>query len=216
MLKIYVNGLSGKMGSSLLNQVSHMENISIVEAISDCEVVIDFSRPESSLEIVKKCLDNKKPIVIGTTGFNNDQIQIVKEAARDIPVLLSYNMSRGIYSLKKSIKDFLSKNKDMYECIIFEVHHKEKTDLPSGTAIELKETIENHDKGNFVSSIKIESERISNINGIHKIKFYNAKDLVTFKHEALSRNIFSDGAIAIAQSIINKEPNLYSTKDFFN
>ena len=67
MLKIYVNGLSGKMGSSLLNQVSHMENISIVEAISDCEVVIDFSRPESSLEIVKKCLDNKKPIVIAVS-----------------------------------------------------------------------------------------------------------------------------------------------------
>ena len=71
-------------------------------------------------------------------------------------------------------------------------------------------------KCNFVSSINIESERVSNVNGIHEVRFSNNKDLVTFKHEALSRNIFSDGAIAIAKSIIKKEPDLYSVKDFFN
>ena len=115
-----------------------------------------------------------------------------------------------------SFQDFLGKNKDFLECIIYETHHIEKVDLPSGTAIELKEIIENNNKGNLVISIDIESKRISNVNGIHEIRFSNNKDLITFKHEALSRNIFSDGAIAIAKSIIKKEPNLYTTKDFFN
>jgi 4-hydroxy-tetrahydrodipicolinate reductase len=103
----------------------------------------------------------------------------------------------------------------MFECIIYETHHIEKVDSPSGTAIELKEIIEKNDKSKIVSSINIESERISNINGIHEVKFSNNTDLVTFKHEALSRNIFSDGAIAVAKSITKKEPNLYSVKDFF-
>jgi 4-hydroxy-tetrahydrodipicolinate reductase len=216
MLNIYVNGLSGKMGSSILNQVSKIEDILIIESIANCDAVIDFSRPESSLKILNQCLENKIPLVIGTTGFNNDQLQIIKEASKHIPLLLSYNMSKGIYALKKSIKDFLSKNKDMFECIIYEIHHTEKVDSPSGTAIELKEIIENNDKCNFISSINMESERVSNVNGIHEVRFYNNRDLVTFKHEALSRNIFSDGAIAIAKSIIKKEPNLYTVKDFFN
>ena len=216
MLNIYVNGLSGKMGSSILNQVSKIEDILIIESIANCDVVIDFSRPESSLKILNKCLENKIPLVIGTTGFNNDQVQIIKEASKHIPLLLSYNMSKGIYALKKSIKDFLIKNKDMFECTIYEVHHTEKVDSPSGTAIELKEIIENNNKCNFVSSINIESERVSNVNGIHEVRFYNNRDLVIFKHEALSRNIFSDGAIAIAKSIIKKEPKLYTAKDFFN
>jgi 4-hydroxy-tetrahydrodipicolinate reductase len=216
MLNIYVNGLSGKMGSSILNQVSKIEDILITESIANCDAVIDFSRPESSLKILNQCLENKIPLVIGTTGFNNDQLQIIKEASKHIPLLLSYNMSKGVYALKKSIKDFLSKNKDMFECIIYEIHHTEKVDSPSGTAIELKEIIENNDKCNFISSINMESERVSNVNGIHEVRFYNNRDLVTFKHEALSRNIFSDGAIAIAKSIIKKEPNLYTVKDFFN
>ena len=78
MLNIYVNGLSGKMGSSILNQVSKIEDILIIESIANCDVVIDFSRPESSLKILDKCLENKIPLVIGTTGFNNDQVQIIK------------------------------------------------------------------------------------------------------------------------------------------
>ena len=78
MLNIYVNGLSGKMGSSILNQVSKIEDILIIESIANCDVVIDFSRPESSLKILKQCLQNKIPLVIGTTGFNNDQVQIIK------------------------------------------------------------------------------------------------------------------------------------------
>jgi len=204
------------MGSSIINLVSKAENVSIINSIMDCDVVVDFSRPESSMSMVKKCIENKKPIVIGTTGFNNEQLQIIKEASQNIPVLLSYNMSKGIFFLKESIKDFLLKNQHNFECIIHEVHHTEKVDSPSGTAIELEKTINNNDTNKIISSIRIESKRVFGVNGIHEVRFFNNNDSVVFKHEALSRNIFSEGALTIAKSIIKKEPNLYSVKDFFN
>ena len=204
------------MGSSIINLVSKAENVSIINSIMDCDVVVDFSRPESSMSMVKKCIENKKPIVIGTTGFNDEQLQIIKEASQNIPVLLSYNMSRGIFFLKESIKDFLLKNQHNFECVIHEVHHTEKVDSPSGTAIELEKTINNNDTNKIISSIRIESKRVFGVNGIHEVRFFNNNDSVVFKHEALSRNIFSEGALTIAKSIIKKEPNLYSVKDFFN
>jgi len=216
MLNLFVNGISGKMGSSILNQVSKIENVSIIDSIIDCNVVVDFSRPESSMNIIKKCIENKKPIVIGTTGFNDEQIKIIKQASQNIPVLLSYNMSKGIFFLKESIKDFLLKNHHIFECVIHEVHHTEKVDSPSGTAIELEKTIQTNDTNKIISSICVESERVSDVNGVHEVRFFNKNESILFKHEALSRNIFSDGAIAIAKAIIKKEPNLYSVKDFFN
>ena len=216
MLNLFVNGLSGKMGSSILNQVSKIENVSIIDSIIDCNVVVDFSRPESSMNIIKKCIENKKPIVIGTTGFNDEQIKIIKQASQNIPVLLSYNMSKGIFFLKESIKDFLLKNHHIFECVIHEVHHTEKVDSPSGTAIELEKTIQTNDTNKIISSICVESERVSDVNGVHEVRFFNKNESIVFRHEALSRNIFSDGAIAIAKAILKKEPNLYSVKDFFN
>ena len=216
MLNLFVNGISGKMGSSILNQVSKIENVSIIDSIIDCDVVVDFSRPESSMNIIKKCIENKKPIVIGTTGFNDEQLQIIKQASQDIPVLLSYNMSKGIFFLKESIKDFLLKNHHIFECVIHEVHHTEKVDSPSGTAIELEKTIQTNDTNKIISSICVESERVSDVNGVHEVRFFNKNESIVFRHEALSRNIFSDGAIAIAKAILKKEPNLYSVKDFFN
>ena len=80
----------------------------------------------------------------------------------------------------------------------------------------MEKTIQNNDTNKIISSINIESERVVGVNGIHEVSFINKNDSVVFKHEALSRNIFSEGALVIAKSIIKKEPNLYSVKDFFN
>ena len=215
-MHIFVNGLSGKMGTSISHRANKAKNIFIIDSIKDCDAVIDFSRPESTMEIINQCKKHNKPIVIGTTGFNHEQLEEINNASKVIPILLSYNMSKGIFFLKESIKDFIKKNDNIFECIIKEVHHKEKVDSPSGTAIELKEVIENNDHSNIISSIIIESQRVEDINGIHEIRFFNEKDSITFKHEALSRNIFSDGALFIANSITKKSPNLYSVKDFFS
>ena len=217
MTNIYINGLSGKMGSSISDLSTNDETISIVnDDIKNADVVIDFSRPDSSLKVLNQCIHYKKPLLIGTTGFNENQIKTIQEAAKEIPILLSFNMSKGIFTLKKSIKDFLSSNEHILECVIEEVHHKNKVDSPSGTAIELQTLIKDNNLSNNVTSINIKSERTLDVFGIHKVVFFNNSENIEFKHEALSRKVFANGAIKIAKLILNNEPKLYSTEDFFN
>ena len=217
MTNIYINGLSGKMGSSICGLSTNDKTISIVnDDIKNADVVIDFSRPDSSLKVLNQCIHYKKPLLIGTTGFNENQIKTIQEAAKEIPILLSFNMSKGIFTLKKSIKDFLSSNEHILECVIEEVHHKNKVDSPSGTAIELQTLIKDNNLSNNVTSINIKSERTSDVFGIHKVVFFNNLENIEFKHEALSRKVFANGAIKIAKLILNNEPKLYSTEDFFN
>ena len=217
MTNIYINGLSGKMGSSICDLSTNDETISIVnDDIKNADVVIDFSRPDSSLKVLNQCIHYKKPLLIGTTGFNDNQIKTIQEAAKEIPILLSFNMSKGIFTLKKSIKDFLSSNEHILECVIEEVHHKNKVDSPSGTAIELQTLITDNNLSNNVTSINIKSERTLDVFGIHKVVFFNNSENIEFKHEALSRKVFANGAIEIAKLILNNEPKLYSTEDFFN
>ena len=217
MTNIYINGLSGKMGSSICDLSTNDETISIVnDDIKNADVVIDFSRPDSSLKVLNQCIHYKKPLLIGTTGFNENQIKTIQEAAKEIPILLSFNMSKGIFTLKKSIKDFLSSNEHILECVIEEVHHKNKVDSPSGTAIELQTLIQDNNLSNNVTSINIKSERTLDVFGIHKVVFFNNSENIEFKHEALSRKVFANGAIKIAKLILNSEPKLYSTEDFFN
>ena len=214
---MYINGLSGKMGSSICDLSTNDETISIVnDDIKNADVVIDFSRPDSSLKVLNQCIHYKKPLLIGTTGFNDNQIKTIQEAAKEIPILLSFNMSKGIFTLKKSIKDFLSSNEHILECVIEEVHHKNKVDSPSGTAIELQTLIQDNNLSNNVTSINIKSERALDVFGIHKVVFFNNSENIEFKHEALSRKVFANGAIKIAKLILNNEPKLYSTEDFFN
>ncbi len=216
MTNIYINGLSGKMGSSICDIAANDETISIVNDIKDADVVIDFSRPESSLEVLNKCVNYKKPLLIGTTGFNENQIKTIIKTSKEIPILLSFNMSKGIFILKKSIKDFLSLNELSLECVIEEVHHKNKADSPSGTAIELQRLIKENNVSNNVTSINIKSKRTLDVFGIHKVVFFNNSENIEFKHEALSRKVFATGAVNIAKLILKNEPKLYTTEDFFN
>ena len=215
MTNIYINGLSGKMGSSICDIAANDETISIVNDIKNADVVIDFSRPESSLEVLNKCVNYKKPLLIGTTGFNENQIKTIIKTSKEIPILLSFNMSKGIFILKKSIKDFLSLNELSLECIIEEVHHKNKVDSPSGTAIEIQRLIKENNISNNVTSINIKSKRTLDVFGIHKVVFFNNSENIEFKHEALSRKVFATGAVNIAKLILKNEPKLYTTEDFF-
>ena len=215
MSSIYINGLSGKMGITLKNLIKNEPNLEIVKTIKDSDLIIDFSRPESTMLVLQEAQQQIKPIIIGTTGFNDDEVKSIDEASKNIPILLSFNMSKGIFYLKKNIKNFLKDNLDSFECTISETHHTEKVDAPSGTAIELKKFIELNNNQNQISSIEIKSNRILDVFGIHEVIFYNENNHISFKHEALTRNIFADGAIFIAKSIMGKPPGMYSVQDFF-
>ena len=215
MKTIFVNGLSGKMGTAIQNLVSDESGFKIVKTAMDSDLIIDFSRPESTVHLLQEAEEHSKPMIIGTTGFSQNEIKLIEKASKKIPIVLSYNMSKGIYYFKENIKQFLENNSDSFKCLITETHHTEKVDAPSGTAIELKEFIELNNNQKHITTIEIESKRILDVFGIHEIIFFNESDHISFKHEALSRNIFADGALSIAKLLNSKSPGMYSVRDFF-
>ena len=215
MKTIFVNGLSGKMGKTINNLILDDSDLEIVKTIRDSDVIIDFSRPESTMSLIIEAKEHKKPLVIGTTGFTDFELKLIKEASNEIPIMLSFNMSKGIYYFKKNIEQFLKDNSDSMKCLISETHHTQKVDAPSGTAIELKKFIEINNNQKYITSIEIESKRVSDIFGIHEVIFFNDANQISFKHEALSRKIFADGAISIAKSMVGISAGMYTTQDFF-
>ena len=218
MIKVFINGLSGKMGSSIADIATQQNDLNLIhdKNIKNADVLIDFSRPSSTLNILEDCLDNNIPMVIGTTGFNQAELRAIKKASKKIPILLAFNMSKGIFIIKKSIQDFLESNNNKLNCTIEEVHHTEKVDSPSGTALELKKVIEIADIANNILSLNIESKRVEGVFGIHKVIFSSDSDYIEFKHEALSRKVFAEGAIEISKLISSKSPKMYDLEDFFN
>tara|TARA_Y100000996_G_C22432501_1_gene606267 strand:- start:173 stop:826 length:654 start_codon:yes stop_codon:yes gene_type:complete len=217
MLKIYVNGSSGKMGLSLTNLINQSQELDLItKDISLSDVVVDFSHPDSTMEIIKICSRNKIPLIIGTTNLNEETHIEIKKASKYIPILLAANMSIGILQLKESLVAFIRSNKEKINCLIEETHHSNKLDSPSGTAIEIKDLIKNTDKKSNINQIKISSKRKNNVFGIHKITFLSEESSIDFKHEALSRDIYANGAIRCAMTIHKLEPNVYKFEDIIN
>jgi len=215
MLKIFINGESGKMGASIIKLIDDDNTFIKVEKgdLITADVVIDFSHPDSTLEILQDCLENKKPLVIGTTGLQNNHIKEIKKASKMIPILIASNMSKGIINLKKSLRNYISNNSESMDCKIEEVHHTEKIDSPSGTAIELKRHIFSIDNKKNINSIEITSKRIKNVFGVHKVSFIKKNAVREFKHEALSRDVFSFGALYAAKQISKLDPRIYRFQD---
>ena len=217
MLKVFINGSSGRMGLSLKNLINQNKGFDLIsDDISLSDVVIDFSHPSSTLKIVKECSTKEIPLIIGTTGLNKKILNEITNASNNIPILLASNMSIGILQLKKSIHNFLKSNDNKIDCLIEEIHHSKKVDSPSGTAIEINDFIDLIDDKKNVSAIKINSKRVDDVFGIHKITFINEETSIYFKHEALSRDIFATGALECAANIHKLEPNLYNFEDIIN
>ena len=217
MINIHINGLSGKMGTSLKGIVDKNKDFKLVPQFNInnvIDVVIDFSRPESSISVLKECSKNKIPFITGTTGFTENDKEMIKKFSKNIPVLISSNFSLGVFQLKKSIINFLKKNKTKITCHIDDIHHKQKVDSPSGTALDLKKIVETFDENNIVDSISINSDRTGNHFGIHTITFFNEDESIKFMHEALSREIFSQTALDVSKKLINKDSGLYILEDF--
>ena len=217
MLKIYVNGSSGKMGQSLTNLINQSQELSLVtENISLSDVVIDFSHPDLTIEIIKACSRNKIPLIIGTTNLNEETLVEIKMASKYIPILLAANMSIGILQLKESLVAFIKSNQEKIDCLIEEIHHSNKLDAPSGTAIEIKDLIKNTDNESNINQININSKRVDDVFGIHKVTFFSEESSTDFKHEALSRDVYANGAIKCAITIHKLEPNVYKFEDIIN
>jgi len=202
------------------------------KAFKKTDVIIDFTVPDCSLEILKIASKLKKKVVIGTTGFNRNQENQIKQYSRKIPILKAGNMSLGV-NLLMYLTEIASKSlNDKYLCKIFEAHHKHKTDYPSGTALMLGKGIADGKKQNLYNligkkflnkksfpygkKINFNSLRKGEIIGEHEVKFSSGKEIITLNHEAFDRTLYSDGALTAAKWLMKKKPGLYSMRDLLN
>ena len=187
-----------------------------VKDLNNISAVIDFSSPDGFITCANYCIENKIPLISGTTGLSDEHLEIVSTAKNSIPILLASNMSLGIANLKSSIEQYLLSISTPSKCTIIEIHHKNKKDYPSGTAIEIQSFLKNLLGSKIDSPINVQSHRIGDIYGIHRIIFENAEGVTTFQHIANSRNVFARGALQAAKWIHSQENGEYSFADFLN
>tara|TARA_B100000609_G_scaffold196130_1_gene191110 strand:- start:195 stop:866 length:672 start_codon:yes stop_codon:yes gene_type:complete len=216
---IAVSGFSGKMGESIREVASNSNEIVDFKSAelqkNNPDVTIDFSTPEQSLKTLKSCLELKIPLVIGTTGLSSNHETEITYASKKIPICLDANFSLGVHKLISNIEAFLTSTREKTTDItINEIHHINKLDAPSGTALMIQRNIlETFSDLNL--SFNMVSERKGDVYGIHQVSLLsNESILCTFVHKAENRSIFADGALKAAELLMNKKPNLYSIKDF--
>ena len=253
-INVAITGFMGRMGQQIIKSakkdndiriVSLTENIIIKKkfkgilpdlnsekAFKKSNVIIDFTIPKCTLNVLKIAAKLKKRVVIGTTGFTKKEEDLIKNYSKKIPILKAGNMSLGINLLmylteiaSKSLgNNFLSK--------VFEVHHKHKKDYPSGTALMLGKGIATGKNKNFYNligkkylnkktfpfgkKINFNSLRKGEIIGEHEVKFSSGKEIITLNHEAFDRALYSEGALAATKWLIKKKPGLYSMRNLLN
>lgn len=176
------------------------------------DVIVDFSHPYLLDDIISFSLKNKIPVVIGTTGFSDKDYKKIELLSKKIPLVLSSNYSIGICLIKK-ILPIISQKLMSFDASIIETHHKNKIDCPSGTSLDLKESIL---KGNnTLKDVDIVSLRKGNTVGEHEVRFFLEDEEIRITHIAHSKIIFVKGAYLMCRKIINIEPGLYKMEDFF-
>ena len=250
-INLAVTGCMGRMGQQIIKSVKVDRNFKIAALteykkisrkingikiepnslglFKKIDLIIDFTIPKCTFEILEIASKLKKKVVIGTTGFTKREENLIKEYSKKIPILKAGNMSLGINLLmylteitSSSLgRNFLSK--------IYEIHHKHKKDHPSGTALMLGKGIANGKNKNFYNmigkkylnkktfpygnKINFNSVRKGEIIGEHEVKFSNGKEILTLNHEAFDRALYSEGALTAAKWLIKKRPGLYSMRD---
>jgi 4-hydroxy-tetrahydrodipicolinate reductase len=202
------------------------------DAFKKTDVIIDFTVPKCTFEVLKIATKLKKRIVIGTTGFTNKEEKLIKSYSKKIPILKAGNMSLGI-NLLMYLTEIASKSLGKkYLSKVFEVHHKHKKDYPSGTALMLGNGIAVGKNKNFYNligkkflnkknfpygnKINFNSIRRGEIIGEHEVLFSSGKEIIKLNHEAFDRALYSEGALSAASWLMKKKPGLYSMRDLMN
>lgn len=190
------------------------------------DVIIDFSVPVATFEILKYAKENKIPMVIATTGFNEIQVNEIKKISEEIPIFKSSNMSFEINLMASLVRKVAETLKES-DIEIIETHHNQKIDSPSGTAILLADAINkvfngekeykfdrmNKREKRNKKEIGFSSIRGGNIVGEHTVQFFSENEILEITHKSYSRQVFGDGAIKAAKFIVNKKYGLYDMKD---
>ena len=218
-MNIIVVGGKGKLGKSIVEKLTQENHNTICIDINaevkklenltkniQINAIIDVSCAENSINSVYYSIENKIPLIIGCTGHNLKENEIIKEASNKIPILLSYNFSLALQYFYDAINTISKAESKIY---ITETHHINKKDAPSGTAKEIKNII-NKNKQDVED---IFSMRAGNIVGLHSVDFIFNNESIKLSHEVFSRKVFADGAYYALNFIVGKKKGLFSMKD---
>lgn len=199
------------------------------EQVDTLDVLIDFTRPETSMELIALCRKAGKKLVIGTTGFNDEQKAVIAEAAKDIAIVFAPNMSVGV-NLSLKLLEIAAQVMGGYTDIeVIEAHHRHKVDAPSGTALRMGEVVakalgrdlkdcaiygrEGHTGARDRQTIGFSTIRAGDIVGEHTVMFADDGERLEITHKASSRMTFANGAVRAAVWLADKPPGLYDMQD---
>ena len=236
MIKVVISGIQGKMGQILKHTLETNTNFCLVggydhetslgvnanlENLPNADVLIDFSHPSALNDILAYALKHKVALVIATTGYTKEELELIENASQNIPIFYSANYSIGIYLLNQALKQIVKPLEKDYDVEIIETHHHFKKDAPSGTALKLANTIneellikkpiikgESETKG-----IHIHSLRLGNYVGEHEVIFSSMEETIRLSHTAHDKKVFAVGAIKATEFIVTKAKGLYGMDD---
>ena len=253
-INLGISGCLGRMGKQLIKSSKANRNFKLVTltenklinkkiagikldlntefAFEKTDVIVDFTIPKCTLDILKIASKLKKRVVVGTTGFSQKEEVLIKKFSKKIPILKAGNMSLGV-NLLMYLTEIASKSlNDDYLSKIYEAHHKHKKDYPSGTALMLGKGIADGKDKNLYNligkkflnkkifpygkKINFNSIRKGEIIGEHEVTFSSGKEIIKLNHEAFDRALYSDGALMAAKWLMGKKPGRYSMRDLLN
>ena len=253
-IKLAITGCMGRMGQQLIKSAKLNKNFKIVtltesgivnrkinkikvelntkRAFMETDIIIDFTTPKCTFEILKIASELKKKVVIGTTGFTKKEENLIKNFSKKISILKAGNMSLGINLLMYLTEITSSSLGEEFLSKVYEVHHKHKKDYPSGTALMIGKGIAIGKNKNFYNllgkkylnkknfpygrKINFNSVRRGEIIGEHEVKFSSGKEKITLTHEAFDRSLYSEGALSAAKWLMHKKTGLFSMRDLMN
>ena len=253
-IKLAITGCLGRMGQQLIKSVKKNKSFKLVavtenkrinkkinglkinlneeQIFKNTNLIIDFTVPKCTFQVLKIATKLKKRVVIGTTGFTKKEENLIKKFSKKIPILKAGNMSLGINLLMYLTEIASTSLGDKFLTKVFETHHKHKKDYPSGTALMLGKGIAIGKNKNFYNlignkylnkknfpygkKINFNSIRKGEVIGEHEVKFSSGKEIITLNHEAFDRALYSEGALSAAKWLMAKKPGLYSMRDLMN
>ena len=253
-INLSISGCMGRMGQQLIKSAIKDKSIKLValtenkvidkkingikpelnteKALGRANVIVDFTVPKCTFEVLNIATKLKKKVVIGTTGFTRKEENLIKKFSKRIPILKAGNMSLGINLLMYLTEITSASLGSNYLSKVLEIHHKHKKDHPSGTALMLGKGIAigknkdfyklmgkkylNKKKFPYGKKINFNSIRKGEIIGEHEVTFSSGKEIITLNHEAFDRALYSDGALTASKWLIKKKPGLYSMRDLLN
>ena len=253
-INLAISGCMGRMGQQIIRSSKSDKNFKLVTATENriinkkvggikpdlntisafkrANIIIDFTTPKCTFEILKIASKLKKRVVIGTTGFTKKEEKLIEKYSKNIPILKAGNMSLGI-NLLMYLTEITSKSLgNTFLSKVFEVHHRHKKDYPSGTAIMLGKGIAIGKNKNFYKligkkylnkksfpygkKINFSSLRKGEVIGEHEVKFSSGKEIITLNHEAFDRALYSEGALTAAKWLMRKKAGFYSMRSLMN